>query len=164
MKSIICMLALLATILSPRFGPAADAKKTLWSGVIHLGDSADSFPKITSAGMAFQTAFAAETGKASTLTVTVADVQTQAGDGHYVEVIAHFEKQPRKASAKEIVVGTFRIKDKSGDEKAYTFNFNSGKNLEDKKPDYYSVRIKIDTHVGFTFWDDFLLKKIELEQ
>jgi hypothetical protein len=62
------------------------------------------------------------------------------------------------------VVGTFRIKDKSADEKSYTFEFDSGKGLGDMKPDYYSVRIKVDTHVSFTFWDDFLVKRIEIEQ
>ena len=143
---------------------AEGTKKTIWQGVIHLGDSADSYPKITSAGMAFQVPFKMEAGKATRLTVTAADVETQAGNGHYVEVIAHFEKQPNKAPAKEIVVGTFRIKGKSKEDAEFAFAFNSGKNLDDRTPDYYSVRIKLDTHVGFTFWDDILVKRIDVEQ
>jgi hypothetical protein len=52
--------------------------------------------------------------------VTAEGVETRAGDGHYVEVVAHFEKQPGKGPAKEVVVGTFRLKDDSGGEKALT--------------------------------------------
>jgi hypothetical protein len=139
-------------------------KKTVWQGTIHLGDSPEAYPKVTSAGMAFQVPFKMEAGKATKLTVTVKDIETQAGNGHYVEVIAHFEKQPSKAPARDVVVGTFRIKDKSAEEKAFAFEFDSGKNLGDMKPDYYSVRIKVDTHVSFTFWDDILVKRIEIEQ
>lgn len=143
---------------------AQEMKKTIWKGTIHLGDSPEAYPKVTSAGLSFQVPFKMATGTATRLTVTVSDIETQAGNGHYVEVLAHFEKQPSKAPAKDILVGTFRIKDKSADEKPYTFEFDSGKNLGDLKPDYYSVRIKVDTHVSFTFWDDFLIKRIEIEQ
>ena len=139
-------------------------KKTVWQGTVHLGDSPEAYPKITSAGMAFQVPFKAETATATKLMISVKDIATQAGNGHYVEGIAHVEKQPSKAPAKDIVVATFRIKDQSADEKQFTFEFDSGKNLGDMKPDYYSVRIKIDTHIGFSFWDDFLIKRIELEQ
>ena len=33
-----------------------------------------------------------------------------------------------------------------------------------QKPAYYSVRIKIDTQIKFNLWDDFLLKRIDIEQ
>jgi hypothetical protein len=105
-----------------------------------------------------------EAGKATKLTVTARDVETQAGDGHYAEVLAHFEKQPNKAPAREVLVATLRIKDKSKAEKNFVLTFNSGKNLGDMTPDYYSVRIKVDTHVSFTFWDDFIVQRIEIEQ
>lgn len=141
-----------------------DSKKTLWKGLLHMGDNPEAYPKATSGGMAFQVPFRAKVGQATKLAILVDDVNTQAGNGHIVEVLAHFEKQPNKAPASEVVVDTFRVKDESGAEKSFEFVFNSGKNLNDRKPDYYSVRIKIDTHVGFTFWDDFLIKRIDLEQ
>jgi hypothetical protein len=147
---------------SPAFAQAT--RKTVWQGAIHLGDNPEAYPKVTSAGMAFEVPFKMQTGEATRLTVTVKDIETQAGNGHYVEVIAHFEKQPSKAPARDVVVGTFRIKDKSAEDKPFVFEFDSGKNLGDMKPDYYSVRIKVDTHVSFTFWDDFLVKRIEIEQ
>ena len=33
-----------------------------------------------------------------------------------------------------------------------------------QKPAYYSIRIKVDTQIKFSLWDDFLLKRIEIEQ
>ena len=143
---------------------ADGTKKTIWQGTIHLGDSPNAYPKVTSAGMAFQVPFQMTPGRATKLTVTAADIETQAGNGHYVEVFANFEKQPSKAPAKETIVATFRIKDKAADDQTWSFEFDSGKNLGDMKPEYYSVRIKVDTHVSFTFWDDFVVKRIEIEQ
>ncbi len=161
MKSAAILIALIA-LSNQAIGD--DAKKTIWRGTIHLGDSPEAYPKVTSAGMAFQVPFKMETAKATKLTVTARDIETQAGNGHYVEVLAHFEKQPSKAPAREMVVATFRIKDKSTELKTFAFTFNSGKNLGDMTPDYYSVRIKVDTHVSFRFWDDFLVQRIEVEQ
>lgn len=152
-------------VFGPGPSPAAEpAKKTVWQGVMHLGDDPGKYPKVTSAGMGFQVPFKAAAGKSTKLTVTAEGVETQAGDGHYVEVVAHFEKQPAKAPAREAVVGTFRLKDDSGKEKGFEFGFDSGRHLAGMKPDYYSVRIKVDTHIGFTLWDDFLVKRVEVEQ
>ena len=142
---------------------AEGTKKTIWQGVIHLGDNPEKYPKITSAGMAFQVPFKGEFAKTTKITVTVKEVETLAGNGNYIEVIAHYEKQPSKAPAKEVVVSTFRFKDKTGEEKEFAFEFDSGKNLDGMKPDYYSVRIKVDTHISFTLWDDFLVKRIVVE-
>lgn len=162
MRLTLLVVFVLFEMTTPAFAQAT--KKTVWQGTIHLGDSSEAYPKVTSAGMSFQVPFKMDAGKATKLTVTVQEIETQAGNGHYVEVLAHFEKQPNKAPAKDIVVGTFRMKDKSADEKPFVFEFDSGKNLGEMKPDYYSVRIKVDTHVSFTFWDDFLVKRIEIEQ
>ncbi len=115
--------------------------------------------------MAFQVPFKMEAGRPPNSRSPRPDIETQAGNGHYIEVLAHFEKQPSKAPAKDVVGRHLpRIKDKTADDKTYAFEFDSGKNLGDLKPDYYSVRIKVDTHVSFTFWDDFLIRRIEIEQ
>ncbi len=163
----VSMLRVLLLLYAPAAVNTAEAqvaKKTIWQGVIHLGDNPEQYPKITSAGMAFQVPFKAAADKALKLTVTAADIQTVAGHGHYVEVIAHFEDQPGKAAAKEVVVETFRIKDDSAADKAYAFEVNPGKGLKGAVPAYYSVRIKVDTFVSFSLWDDFLVKRIEIEQ
>jgi hypothetical protein len=161
---VVPLIAAALLIAAAQSARADGTTKTIWEGTIHLGDSPSAYPKVTSAGMTFQVPFRMGAGKATKLTVRAADIETQAGNGHYVEVLAHFEKQPSKAPAKGIVVATFRIKDKSADEKSYVFEFDSSKNLGDLKPDYYSVRIKVDTHVSFTFWDDVLIKRIVIEQ
>ena len=158
------LIAVAAALCVSHSAHAGGTKKTIWQGVIHLGDNSEKYPKITSAGMAFQVPFKAEFAKTTKITITVKEVETLAGNGNYVEVIAHYEKQPSKAPAKEIVVGTFRFKDKSGEEKDFVYEFDSGKNLGDMRPDYYSVRIKVDTHIGFTLWDDFVVKRIVVEQ
>ena len=31
-------------------------------------------------------------------------------------------------------------------------------------PDYYSVKIRVDTAIPFGLWDDFLVKRITLEK
>lgn len=163
-----CSLPLvLIAFISPGVRPAAAAepvRKTVWQGAMHLGDDPRKHPKAASAGTSFQVPFKAEAAKTTRLTVTVEGIETQLGNGHYVEFVAHFEKQPSKAPAKEVVVGTFRMKDDSGKEKAFAFEFDSGKNLGGMTPDYYSVRVRIDTHVSFTLWDDFLVKRIDVEQ
>ena len=145
--------------------PAAEpAKKTVWQGVIHLGDNPESYPKVTSAGMAFQVPCKLDPSKKAKLTVTATDVQTQAGGGHYIEVVAHFQNKGFRTPAREVLVETFRIKDEVAADTDFTFDLDPAKNLGGEKPTYYSVRVKVDTGIPLGLWDDFLVKKIEVEQ
>jgi hypothetical protein len=158
-------LAVPVLLLAAAVSPAADpVKKTVWQGVIHLGDNPEQYPKVTSAGMTFQVPLKLDAAKKARLTVTATDVQTQAGDGHYVEVIAHFESKGFRTPAKEVVVDTFRIKDEVAADTDFTFDLDPTKNLDRAKPTYYSVRIKVDTGIPFGLWDDFLVKRIAVEQ
>jgi hypothetical protein len=151
--------------LASGVAPTADpVKKTVWQGVIHLGDNPEQYPKVTSCGMTFQVPLKLDAAKKAKLTVTANDVQTQAGGGHYVEVVAHFENKGFRTPAKEVVVDTFRIKDEIAADTDYTFDLDPAKNLDGAKPTYYSVRIKVDTGIPFGLWDDFLVKRIEIEQ
>jgi hypothetical protein len=157
----------LAAAFWTAIGPVSGAepvKKTAWQGAMHIGDNPEKHPKVASAGMGFQVPVRLAAGKLTKLTVTAEGVETQAGNGHYAEVVAHFEKQPAKAPAKEVVVGTFRLKDDSGREKGFEFEFDSGKHLGGTTPDYYSVRVRVDTHIALGLWDDFLVKRIDVEQ
>src|SRR5204863_5960931 len=99
------LVALAAGFLGIGTVSAADpVKTTVWQGALHLGDNPEKYPKVTSAGMGFQVPFKAQPGRLTKLTVTVEGVETQAGNGHYVEVVAHFERQPGKAPAREAPV------------------------------------------------------------
>jgi hypothetical protein len=148
----------------PCFGAPLARKQTVWQGVLHLGDNPNAYPKFTSAGMSFQVPMKLDPEQVARLTITATEVQTQAGKGHLVEVIAHVEDQPDKAPAREILVDAFRIKDKTTGDAVYSFEFNPVKNLKGMVPAYYSVRLKVDSYVQYSLWDDFLIKRIELEQ
>jgi len=45
----------------------------------------------------------------------------------------------------------------------HTFEFDPLKGLF-QKPAYYSVRVRVDTEIKYSLWDDFLLKRIDIEQ
>jgi hypothetical protein len=140
----------------------AEERKNKWQGVIHLGDSPEAYEHVASAGLAFQVPLVAEPSTKAKLTITTADVQTRQGEGHYAELYAHF--QVEGGPAKEVWVDTFRLKELStGDDKEHVFEFDSGQNLAGQRPDYYSLRLKIDTSLPFSLWDDFLVKRILLE-
>lgn len=141
---------------------AQEKKRTLWEGTIHLGDSPAAYPKVTSAGVMFQVPFKSEGFGKARVTVTAADLHTLSGEGHYVEVLAHVESPQRPA--REFVVATARLKDQTQADKPYTVEFDTSKAVEGMRPDYFSVRVRVDTSVGFTFWDDFLVKRIEVAQ
>jgi hypothetical protein len=141
---------------------AKPAKTTIWQGTLHLGDNPMQYSTVQSAGMAIQIPCALEADKKGKLTVTTRDIQTLAGDGHYAELIAHY--QDDDGPAREYVVEAFRLKgDSNNADIDHAFEFNPMKNLY-QKPGYYSFRIKIDTQIKFSLWDDFLLKRIEVEQ
>lgn len=142
---------------------AADPiRKTLWEGTLHRGDNAAQFASIQSAGMAMQIPFTLDPEKKGKLTITARDIQTLAGDGHYAELLAHYEDDD--GQAREYVVETFRLKGNSNNvDEDQTFDFDPMKKLY-AKPAYYSVRIKIDTQIKFKLWDDFLLKRIAIDQ
>lgn len=141
---------------------AQEKPRTLWQGTLHLGDSPGAYPNVTSAGAVFQVPFKGQGFGKAKVTVTAADLQTLSGEGHYVEVVAHVESP--QSPAREFVVATARLKDQSKDDKPYTVEFDTSKAVEGMRPDYFSVRVRVDTSVGFTLWDDFLVKRIELSQ
>ncbi len=142
---------------------AADAaQRTLWEGTIHLGDNASQFASIQSAGMAMQIPCTLDPEKKGKLTITARDIQTLAGDGHYAELVAHYEDDD--GPAREYVVETFRLKGNSNNvDEDHTFDFDPMKKLY-AKPPYYSIRIKVDTQIKFKLWDDFFVKRIVVEQ
>jgi hypothetical protein len=141
---------------------AAEAtRKAIWQGVVHLGDNPLQFSSVNSAGMLMQVPCAIESEKPGKLIVTTRDIQTLSGEGHYAELLAHYEDDD--GPAREYLVETFRLKgDSNNVDLDHTFDFNPMKGLY-AKPKYYSVRIKIDTQIKFGLWDDFLLKRIEIE-
>jgi hypothetical protein len=152
------MLFLLPAIVS-----AADTtRKTVWEGKIHLGDNAAQFANTISAGMGLQIPVVLDPDKKGQLYVVTCDIQTLAGDGHYLEFMAHYEDDD--GPAREYVVETFRLKgDSNNVDVDHAFVFDPLKKLY-AKPAYYSLRIKIDTQIKFKLWDDFLLKRIDIEQ
>jgi len=157
-----CLLALILAPLASLSAGAEPARKTIWEGSLHLGDNAAQFSNVQSAGMAMQIPCALDPEKKGKLTITTRDVQTLAGDGHYVELLAHY--QDDDGPAREYVVDSYRLKgDSNNVDTDHAFAFDPLKNLY-AKPAYYSVRIKIDTQIKFTLWDDFLMKRIEIEQ
>src|SRR5690349_2418817 len=90
---------------------AEPIRKTLWEGTIHLGDNAAQFTSVQSAGMTMQIPCALDPEKKGKLTITTRDIQTLAGDGHYAELMAHYEDED--GPAREYVVETFRLKGNS---------------------------------------------------
>jgi hypothetical protein len=156
------LFASLVALLSASVAPGAEPggkPRTIWQGVIHLGDNPEAYPEVVSAGITFQIPFTVDPSKKAKVTIRANDVKTEAGDGHYVDVIAHFEEG--RGPAKEVVVDTFRIKD-YGTKDLFEFEFDPDNSLGGKRPDYYSIRIKIDTAIGYTLWDDFLVKRIDI--
>src|SRR4051812_14038832 len=134
----------------------------IWQGALHLGDNPMQYSTVTSAGMAVQIPCQLEADKKGKLTITARDIQTLAGDGHYAELVAHYEDND--GPAREYVVETFRLKGDSKDADAdFAFDLDPLKGLY-QKPAYYSVRIKVDTQIKFSLWDDFVLKRIEVLQ
>jgi hypothetical protein len=112
--------------------------------------------------MAVQVPCTLDAEKKGKLTVTTRDIQTLAGEGHYAELVAQY--QDEDGPAREYVVEAFRLKgDSNNADIDHTFELNPMKGLY-QKPAYYSIRIKIDTQIKFSLWDDFLLKRIEVEQ
>ena len=136
--------------------------KTVWQGAIHLGDNPAQYSSVNSAGMLMQIPCAIDAAKKGKLVISTRDVQTLAGDGHYAELMAHYEDGD--GPAREYVVETFRLKgDSNNVDIDHAFDFDPMKDLQ-AQPAYYSVRIKIDTQIKFSLWDDFVMKRIDVEQ
>jgi hypothetical protein len=142
---------------------AADpARMTIWQGTLHLGDNAAQFASAQSAGMAIQVPFTLDPEKKGKLIITTRDIQTLAGEGHYAELLAHY--QDDDGPAREYTVETFRLKgDSNNADIDHPFDFDPMKKLY-AKPAYYSLRVKVDSQIKFSLWDDFLLKRIDIEQ
>jgi hypothetical protein len=137
--------------------------KTIWEGNVHLGDNPDQFSNSATAGLAIQVPCKLGFETKGKLTITTRDVQTLAGEGHYAELVAHYEDGD--APAREYVVETLRIKgDATNVDIDHTFDFDPSRGLQGTSPAYYSVKVKIDTGVRYSLWDDFLLKRIVVEQ
>ena len=137
-------------------------RKTVWQGVLHLGDNPAQFSNVQSAGMGIQIPLTLGSDITGKLIITTRDIQTLAGDGHYAELLAHYEDSD--SPAREYVVETFRLKgDSNNKDEDHTFDFDPMKKLY-AKPAYYSVRIRVDTQIKYLLWDDFLLKRIDIEQ
>jgi hypothetical protein len=155
-----------AGVIASAVAEEPEKKPTLWTGALHLGDDPARYSDNASAGMAMQVPFKPDPAKTGKLTVVAQDVQTLLGDGHYVELVAHFApERPGTEPAREVVVESFRLKDAGGEADAeYLFQFDPRRGLSGVDPDYYSIRIRVDTSIGFSLWDDFLLKRIEVQQ
>ena len=144
-------------------GIAAEASPAVaWQGIVHLGDNPAQFSSTLSAGMLLQVPCKLDSEKQGKLTITTRDIQTLAGDGHYAELLAHYEDPD--GPAREYLVQTFRLKgDSNNVDVAHIFDLEPMKGLY-AAPAYYSVRIKIDNQIKYGLWDDFLLHRIEIEQ
>ena len=161
-RLLIVTAAITAFIASPTCPSAEPVRKTLWQGTLHLGDSPEKYPGTTSAGMAMQLPLKLEYEKPLKLVVTTRDVDTLSGDGHYLELLAHYEDLD--GPAREYVLQTLRLKEKATDaDVERTFDLDPKSGLQ-SPPAYYSLRIKMDTSLRFSLWDDFLLKRIDVEQ
>ncbi|HYV38735.1 MAG TPA: hypothetical protein VE988_23825 [Gemmataceae bacterium] len=153
-------LALFVVTLPQADGQEKQKPAPIWKGEIHLGDNPEAYDKITSAGMCMQVPFKADAAKKIRIVITAADVETLAGDGHYAEIVGHYQ-DGKKTS--ETIAKVFRIKDDSGQEKDFVFEFSAKTDLK-TAPAYFSVRIKVDTSIPFGLWDDFVVKQIRVEQ
>src|SRR6185436_7078602 len=99
---------------------AEPTRKTVWQGVAHLGDNPGQFSSVQSAGMALQIPLTLDPEKNGKLFVTTRDIQTLAGDGHYAELLAHYEDAD--SPAREYVVDSFRLKgDSNNKDEDHTF-------------------------------------------
>jgi len=163
MKSQLIIIAFTLILLAVRSSPAADTiRKTIWQGTLHLGDSPEKYPGTTSAGFVMQIPCKLDYEKRAKLAITTRDVETLASEGHYVELLAHYEDID--GPAREYVVETLRIKEEATDaDIERTFELDPRRGLQ-SPPAYYSLRIKIDSAVRFSLWDDFLVKRIDIEQ
>lgn len=141
-------------------------KKAIWSGSLHLGDDPARYSDLASAGMAMQVPLKLDAANTGKLTITAKEVQTLLGDGHYVELLAHYApERPGTTPAREVVVEVFRLKDQGDENEAeHLFSFDPRRGLSGLDPDYYSIRIRVDTSIGYSLWDDFVLTRIEVEQ
>jgi hypothetical protein len=137
-------------------------RKTIWQGTLHLGDNPEQYSNALSAGLLLQIPCKLDPEKKGKLLISFRDVQTLAGEGHYAELLAHYEDPD--GPGREYIVETFRLKDNSNNiDVERTFDFDPLKNLQ-ARPAFYSIRIKLDTQIKFSLWDDFLMKRIEIEQ
>jgi hypothetical protein len=137
-------------------------RRTIRQGTLHLGDNPAQYSNVNSAGIVMQIPCKLDAEKKGELTITTRDVQTLAGDRHYADLIAHYEDPDEPA--REHVVETFRIKgDATNVDIDHTFEMDPLRGLQ-ARPVYYSVRIRIDTSVKFSLRDDFLVKRIDVEQ
>jgi hypothetical protein len=158
------LFAISLLLLAMPFTAQADdpVRKTIWQGTLHLGDNPEQYVSALSAGLLLQIPCKLDAEKKGKLLVTFRDVQTLAGEGHYAELLAHYEDPD--GPGREYVVETFRLKDNSNNiDVERAFDFDPLKNLQ-ARPAFYSIRIKLDTQIKFSLWDDFLMKRIEIEQ
>jgi hypothetical protein len=139
-------------------------RKTIWQGSLHLGDNPEQYSNLPTAGITMQVPCKLDQAKKGKLIVVTRDIQTLLGEGHYAELIAHFEEQGGDSPASESVVETFRLKGNSTNaDIEHTFDFDPAKGLMAPAA-YYSIRIKLDTFIKFGLWDDFVLKQIDVQQ
>lgn len=141
-------------------------KRPIWTGALHLGDDPARYSDIASAGMSMQVPLKLDAAKTGKLTITAKEVQTLQGDGHYVELLAHYApEKPGATPAREVVVEVFRLKDQGDENEAeHWYSFDPRRGISGLDPDFYSVRIRVDTSIGYSLWDDFVLTRIEIEQ
>jgi hypothetical protein len=155
-------IALVLALVGSGVFAADEERKPLWEGTVHLGDNAAQFASVLSAGMSLQIPCKLDSEKKGKLLITTRDIQTLAGDGHYAELVAYY--QDDDGPAREYLVEAFRLKENSNNaDQNFSFDFEPLKNLY-AKPAFYAVRIKVDTQIKYGLWDDFLLKRIEVEQ
>ncbi len=156
--------ASIVLLLSLPFATHAEepARKTIWQGTLHLGDNPEQYSGVLSAGLLLQVPCRLDAEKKGRLLITFRDIQTLAGEGHFAELLGHYEDED--GPGREYVVETFRLKDNSNNaDVERTFEFDPLKNLQ-ARPAFHSIRIKLDTQIKFSLWDDFLMKRIEIEQ
>jgi hypothetical protein len=141
---------------------SAQERTTLWQGSLHLGDNPQQYASELSGGMSVQIPCKLPSEKKGRLHIAFRDIQTLAGDGHFADLLAHYEDDD--GPGREYVVESFRLKDNSNNvDVVRQFDFDPLKGLQ-AAPAFYSIRIKLDTQIKFGLWDDFLLKRIEIEQ
>src|SRR5688572_128703 len=87
------------------------ARKTIWQGTLHLGDNPEQYSNALSAGLLLQIPCKLDSERKGKLFISFRDVQTLAGEGHYAELIAHYEDED--GPGREYVVETFHLKDNS---------------------------------------------------
>lgn len=161
LESIVLAILFLGLTGDGRFADSAE-RKTIWQGTLHLGDSPEKYPGTTSAGMAMQVPCKLDYEKKARLVIVTRDVETLAGAGHYLELLAHYEDID--GPAREYIVETLRLKEEATTaDIERTFDLDLKKGLQ-SPPAYYSLRLKIDTAVRHSLWDDFLIKRIDVEQ